>query len=125
MDYSGLRQRKAQPDFLELRPADPTFVAATAEPKPPSLLGMLIYDLKGFVVASDSIILVVRTQCPILLLDRLMTILPTPLPQRLQKSQQALAGCLLLYHPVASTGFGPVKGESQKIKRTFSFAFYL
>jgi hypothetical protein len=109
MDYPGFRKWKACPNSIELRPADPAFVAATVKPKPPGLLDVLIYDLKGFVVASDSKILVVppqlRTQRPILLLDRLMAIYATPLPQRLHKSRQALAGCLLLYHPVASTGF--------------------
>ena len=62
MDYPGFRKREADPNLLELRPADPTFVAAPAKPIPPGLLSILKYDLKGFVVASDSKILVVPPQ---------------------------------------------------------------
>ena len=62
MDYPGFRQWKACSDFLELFPTDPAFVAATAEPKPPSLLCVLEYDLKGLIVAAHSKVLVVTPQ---------------------------------------------------------------
>ena len=109
MDYPGFRKWKASSNFLELLPADPAFVAAAAKPKSPSFLRVFKYDFKGFIIASYSVILVVptqlRTQRPILLLDRLMTILATPLPQPFYKPKQALPSCFLLYHPVASTRF--------------------
>ena len=59
MDYPGFRQWKACSDFLELRPADAAFVAAAAEPKPPSLLCVFKYNLKGLIVAAHSKVLVV------------------------------------------------------------------
>jgi hypothetical protein len=109
MDYPGFRKWKAISDFLELFPADPTFVAATAKPESPGLFGVFKYDLKGLIVAAYSKILVVtpqlRTQRSILLLDRLMAIFTTPPPQPLHITRQTLPSCFPLYHSVASTGF--------------------
>ncbi len=62
MDYPGFRQWKACSDFLELLPADPAFVAAAAEPKPPGFLRVFKYDLKGLIVAAHSKVLVVTSQ---------------------------------------------------------------
>ena len=62
MDYPGYRQWKTGSNFLEFIPADAAFVAAAAEPEPPSLLGVLKYNLKGLIVATHTEVLVVAPQ---------------------------------------------------------------
>ena len=62
MDYPGSRQWKTGSDFLELFPADAALVAAAAEPEPPSLLYVFKHNLKGFIVATHSEVLVIAPQ---------------------------------------------------------------
>ena len=62
MDYPGSWQWKTGSDFLELFPADAALVAAAAEPEPPSLLGVLKYNLKGLIVATHPEVQVVAPQ---------------------------------------------------------------
>ncbi len=62
MDYSGSRQWKTGSDFLELFPADAALVAAAAEPEPPRLLYVFKHNLKGFIVATLSEVLVIAPQ---------------------------------------------------------------
>ena len=105
VDDPGLRERQFLPQGCrKLLPTDLALMTASAEPVAPGTLGVLEDHLEWLVVAADTVILIIPAQlgaqCLLLLIDILMAVLATPLPDRFNKASQTFPYGFPLDNPV-------------------------
>ncbi len=97
---------------------------AAVKPHPPSSLNRIQERLQHSHVVGDPIVSVMSanllTQYCMLLADRSVPVVPTPLGNAPHRPAQTLRGRLPHYRPTAPNRATPVMGETQEVKRSWS-----
>jgi len=120
MDDLGYRQRHARLQDFEFLPVQRLFATASIEPVFPRTLGVVADHLHRLHVATYAKVLKMssklRAQNSMLLCQVHMSVIPTPVPERLHRFPHFLARRLAFNHPVASPRARPVVGKSEKVE---------
>ena len=95
-------------------------MATSAKPVAPRFLCVFVHCFYGFVVTSNSKVLVVAAQFGterlVLIPYGIMTVFLTPVPRHFQVTAEALARCLLFDYRIAFEGYAPVERKSEKVE---------
>src|SRR4029450_5832888 len=120
VDDFGCGQNIDCQQLLEFLPVNRTLAATPTQPVPPRLLRIATDVLQQREVASNPVVPKVpaslHAQHPILVLQRRMTIVATPLPQRLLGTPEPFPGCAAFDDPKPPTCSCPVMGEAEKLE---------
>lgn len=103
-------------------------MAALAQPVLPSSLGFMNHALECFIVSYDAEVLNMAAQflaqLSVLLFQWLVSILPTPFPDRFHRLVETFLCRFSLDYPIATPRFCPVVSEAQEIETPRFFSVY-